>query len=298
MEGKPRPNIPRLGLGIAWRPGLADAIERQKISFSELHAENFMITDNFAADDPLPDSVQRLQARGVTVIPHSVTLNLGGAQPPLQDRVDALAALVKRVNAPIVSDHCCFVRGGGYESGHLLPVAKTRAQLEMMAENVRLVKERMPVPLAIENIAALFEWPGKEMDEATFLGELVEMTDSLLLIDVANLYANSRNLGWDPAQFFDKLPLERLAYCHMAGGMVIEGLYHDTHSRTVSQRGILDVLEELAARVDVPGVLIERDEDFPGPDELAQDLHNIQIALTRGKARREAGKKVVGAGAS
>ena len=145
----------------------------------------------------------------------------------------------------------------------------------------------MPVPLAIENIASLFEWPGAEMDEATFLTAVLEQTDVGLLLDIANVYANARNHGWDAIAFLERVPLERLAYVHIAGGVDRHGLYHDTHTHPVP-RAVLDLFEELAARVRVPGVLLERDDDFPADEELLEELAGIGAALERGQARREA----------
>ncbi len=46
----------------------------------------------------------------------------------------------------------------------------------MLCENVRIAQESLPVPLALENIAALFSWPDDEMSEGRFLRELVERT--------------------------------------------------------------------------------------------------------------------------
>ena len=50
---------------------------------------------------------------------------------------------------------------------------------------------------------------------------------------VENVYANARNHGGDPAAFLDRLPLDRLAYVHVAGGHDRGGLYHDTHTDPV-----------------------------------------------------------------
>jgi uncharacterized protein (UPF0276 family) len=46
----------------------------------------------------------------------------------------------------------------------------------------------------------------------------LDATDARLLLDVSNLYANSRNHGYDPLAFLDSLPLERIAYVHVTGG--------------------------------------------------------------------------------
>jgi uncharacterized protein (UPF0276 family) len=168
----------------------------------------------------------------------------------------------------------------------LLPVARDRDSLELVVANVRAARQALAVPLAIENIATLFEWPGSALDEATFLAEVLERADVLLLLDVANVYANTRNHGGDAAAFLDKLPLHRLAYVHVAGGLDRGGIYHDTHTRR-TPTPVLELLEELCARVAVPGVLLERDDHFPSEPELAEELQAIREAVARGNARRE-----------
>src|SRR5262249_6427835 len=72
---------------------------------------------------------------------------------------------------------------------------------------------------------------------------------------------------------------------HVAGGIERDGFYHDTHTAPVSQ-AVLMLVEELAALVDVPGVLIERDDAFPAIGELDVELEALASALERGEARR------------
>ena len=168
------------------------------------------------------------------VVPHGVRLSLGSPGPPDPARFAALAHLAERVDAPLVSEHIAFVRAGGVEAGHLLPVPRTRAMLEVLVANVGRAMARLPVPLALEPIAALVEWPGGEIDEGDFVTELLDRTGALLLLDVANLYANARNHGYDPVAMLDRLPLDRLAYVHVAGGSAdAAGLYHDSHAHPV-----------------------------------------------------------------
>ncbi|NEE05180.1 DUF692 family protein, partial [Streptomyces sp. SID7499] len=118
--------------------------------------------------------------------------------------------------------HIAFVRAGGpltasprLEAGHLLPVPRTWDALDVLCENVRIAQDSLPVPLALENIAALITWPGEELTEGQFLAELVERTGVRLLIDVANLHTNHVNLGQDPAKALDELPVEAIAYVHV-----------------------------------------------------------------------------------
>src|SRR5207247_571044 len=125
----------------------------------------------------------------------------------------------ERLEAPFVSEHIAFVRAGGLETGHLLPVPRTREALELVVANAREAQAALPVPLALENIATLFEWPEPEIDEAAFLTEVLERADVLLLLDIENVYANARNHGYDPLEFFDRIPLQRIAYVHVGGGL-------------------------------------------------------------------------------
>ena len=89
----------------------------------------------------------------------------------------------------------------------MLPVPRTRAALEVIVAHVCEAQAALPVPLALENIATLIEWPECEFDEATFLCGILERTDALLLLDIENVYANARNHGGDPLALLDRLPL-------------------------------------------------------------------------------------------
>ncbi|MFE1819256.1 DUF692 family multinuclear iron-containing protein [Streptomyces anulatus] len=270
-----------LGIGIGWRPEIAAEVESLSgIDWVEAVAENLCA-------DHLPDSLVRLRERGVTVVPHGVALGLGGADRPDPVRLASLAARAELLGTPLVTEHIAFVRAGGpltasprLEAGHLLPVPRTWDALDVLCENVRIAQDSLPVPLALENIAALITWPDEELTEGQFLAELVERTGVRLLIDVANLHTNHVNLGQDPAKALDELPVEAIAYVHVAGGVERNGVWHDTHAHPVTAP-VLEVLAELRSRVDPPGVLLERDDAFPPAAELAGELDAIRATLRK-----------------
>ncbi|MFJ4918556.1 DUF692 domain-containing protein [Streptomyces sp. NPDC088725] len=280
---------PQLGIGIGWRPEIADAVESLGgIDWVEAVAENL-------CPGHLPDSLLRLRERGVTVVPHGVSLGLGGADRPGPGRLADLAARAEALGSPLVTEHIAFVRAGGaltaspvLEAGHLLPVPRTWDALRVLCENVRIAQDSLPVPLAVENIAALISWPDEDMSEGQFLAELVERTGVRLLIDVANLHTNHVNRGEDPAKALDELPVEAIAYVHVAGGVERDGVWHDTHAHPVTEP-VLDVLAELRARVAPPGVLLERDEDFPPAPELAAELTMIRKTMAVAAVERSDG---------
>jgi uncharacterized protein (UPF0276 family) len=271
---------PELGVGIGWRPELAGFVAAlDDLRFVEVVAESI------AARTEIPRPLRALRARGVQVIPHGLKLSLGGARKPDRKRLAHLAKTAERLQSPLVSEHIAFVRAGGQEAGHLMPVPRTEEALGIVIENVLEAQKALPVPLALEHVAALIEWPESELDEAAFIAGILEATGAQLLLDLSNLHANGHNHGFAPAAFLDRIPLQRIAYVHVGGGVERDGIYLDTHTDPV-QPQVLTLVEELCARTSPPGVLLERDDDFPPPAALAAELAAIATAIDNGIARR------------
>jgi uncharacterized protein (UPF0276 family) len=290
----PRSPVAGLGVGAGWRPAIADDLldlTREGMQFSEVVAENVR------PDDLPPRLVQALRA-GLTVVPHGVTLGLAGGETPDPGRLAHLAALAVATGSPLVSEHVAFVRAGRagpgadelhadvLEAGHLVPAARSADALAVLVDNVRLAQQALPVPLALENIAATLSWPETSMDEAEFLTALTDATGCLFLLDVANVHATCSALGGDPRDLLDRMPLDHVAYVHVAGGFTDpEGVYWDTHAHDLTE----DVLTLLTHVVDVlgpagPPVLLERDTDVNGAVVHAE-LDRVRRAVDRAGIR-------------
>ncbi|MGH3874493.1 MAG: DUF692 domain-containing protein [Pseudonocardiaceae bacterium] len=263
--------LPALGAGLGWRPEIAGVLERLPgLRFTEVVAESL-------TGAALPEPLAQLRRRDVTVVPHGIRLSLGSTEDLDAHRVAHLARCADMLDAPLVSEHLAFVRAGGIEAGHLLPVPRTRDALDVLVGNVHTAQAQLPVPLALEPIAALFEWPEDEMDEAAFLTELLERTGAWLLLDVANWYANAINRGTEPGALLARLPLERIACLHVAGGAEHDGRYHDTHTDPVPTE-VLTLLGEVCALRWPPAILLERDGDYPPEAQLRAELDAVAHA--------------------
>lgn len=271
-----------LGMGLGWRPELSGAIARlPDVDWVEVIAENIDPTD-------IPTPLKRLRAHGTPIVPHGVSLGIGDAARPDLARLAALAARAEALGAPLVTEHLAAVRAGGpltgtprLEAGHLLPVPRTRDALDVICANIRIARQFLPVPLALENVAACLAWPGEELTEGRFLAEVAERTGVRLIVDVANLHTNHVNLGQDPVRALADIPSEAIAYVHIAGGVEEDGIWYDTHAHPVPPP-VLDLLAELCARSVPPGVLLERDGDFPDAAGLAAELAAVRAAVDRG----------------
>lgn len=280
------------GVGIGWRPEIDAAVRSLPgLRWCEVVAE---------AIDPerLPDGLLGLRDDGVAVVPHGVRVNLGSADELDHAQLDRFAAVAAALQAPLVSEHISFVRAGGVDVGHLTPLPRTRDAVEVMVRNVATFRSAVGLPVALEPIAVLFDWPDDELTEAQFITEICERSDALLLLDVANVHGNARNAvgrgaGSAPS-LFDEIPLERIAYVHIAGGDEHDGIYHDTHTAPVSQE-VLDLLTVLTSRHPIPAVMLERDGNYPPPAEIFAELD--AIAGASGHPRITAAGTAAGAAA-
>jgi uncharacterized protein len=263
-----------LGVGLAWRRELELSIPHLPgIDFVEVLAESMNPRH-------IPRTLRALRDAGTPIVPHGVGLSLGGADRPDSKRLKHLACLAKELGGPLVSEHLAFVRGSGLESGHLLPLARTRDGLDVVCANIELAQTALPVPLAVENVAALVDWPNPEMSEAEFLCHVVERTGVFLLVDVANLYTNERNFGSDAREALNVLPADRVAYVHIAGGVGRDGVYHDTHAHPVPAEAFR-LLGDLCARIAPASVLLEYDHSYPSNAHLISELAVIRCLMDR-----------------
>ncbi|WP_395309499.1 DUF692 domain-containing protein [Mycobacterium sp. AMU20-3851] len=278
--------VPALGdVGIGWRKEIAGVVADLRPGFCEVIAESVPVRRGRARPDPL---LTKLVSARVPVVPHGVGLSLGGAEPVQPARVRRLAACAEALAAPIVSEHVAFVRAGGIEAGHLLPVPRTREALDALAANIARTRAELPVPLAVENIASFLEWPESDLTESEFLTELVDRTGVLLVLDVANVFANARNRGRDPHRELARLPVEQVAYSHVAGGHQGEQFYHDTHTAATPPQ-VLELVTSLRQRVDTP-FMLERDGHYPPAAELFDELDAIAMAAGVAPVTTEARK--------
>jgi uncharacterized protein (UPF0276 family) len=216
----------------------------------------------------------------VPVLLHGIGLSLGSAEGLDAERVEHAAAVARAVRPPWFSEHIAFTRAGGVEIGHLAPLPFTREAVETVAANVATLRRALPedLPVLLENIAYTFTLPGSEMDEATFVRQVLEATGAGLLLDLENVHANAANHGYDPIEYLESLPLERVVEVHLAGGVWSGGEYADTHTRPVPEESWA-LLEWLAPRADVKAVIIERDDDLPPFGELLAEARRAREIL-------------------
>ena len=138
---------------------------------------------------------------------------------------------------------------------------RTRDALDVLAANVRLAQAELPVPLALEHVAALLEWPAPELDEAAFLTELLERTARCCswtwptCTPTPATTAATRSASSTPCRWSGS------PTCTWPAGSSAKAC--TTTPRPPDPPGVLDLVAELCARRDPPGVMLERDDATP-----------------------------------
>jgi uncharacterized protein (UPF0276 family) len=255
--------------GIGWRHAHErDLLEtRPPLPFIEVHSENFF------ADGGAPLALLAAARETYPVSLHGVGLGLGSAVGLDAWHLDRLAALVQRTEPLRVSDHAAFARAPRRDgapplhAGDLLPIAFTRASLELMVANVQRVQERLRMPIGVENLSAYLAWADDSIAQAQFFDELARRAGCWLLLDVNNLVVNALNDGAaDPVAraraFVDALDARHVGEIHLAGYDASGALVIDDHGSRVHApvwQAYAHAIESLGAKP----TLIEWDTAVP-----------------------------------
>ena len=272
--------------GLGWRPPLALGIlsNLDRIDVVEVISDDF-----FNAPRRQRRALKTLAAQ-VPVTLHGVSLGLASSVAVDRRRLELTARLCEEIRPLSWSEHLAFVRGGGIEIGHLAAPPRCDETIEGALKNLSLTHAIVGVAPQVENIATLIDPPLSRYDEATWVSEIIRNSQSDLLLDLHNLYANALNFGFQAIDFISRIPSGRVRGIHLAGGKWIG---KDNHRRVLDDHlhdvpdPVYALLAEIGARTE-PGltVILERDGHFPSIDSLLDQLDHARQALAQGRARR------------
>jgi uncharacterized protein (UPF0276 family) len=266
---------PVAGIGLR-SPHLAEfARDRPATGFLEIHAENYL------ADSPAFGTVERLREDYEFSV-HAVGLSLGSVDGLDETHLDRVAALIRRLQPALVSDHLAWSVAGGRYFNDLLPLPYTEEALQVVATNVDRLQERFGRQVLVENPSCYLGFAHSTMSEPEFLAELVRRTGCGLLLDANNIVVTAHNLRLDPAAWLDGLPASAIGQYHLAGHAVNdadgEPVLIDDHGSRVSE-GVWALFDEIVRRCGPRPTLVEWDTDLPPLDLLLDEARRAAQAL-------------------
>jgi hypothetical protein len=257
-------------VGIGFRPEARGALEPR---LAELDTVEIVV------DDLISDPAQRDGAlavcRRMPPVAHGVGLSIGTAAAPDVRYLDQVARTLEEIGAPWYSEHLAFTKVPGRDVGQLLPLPRTPAAAEIVAENLAAVRRHVGVPVALENISYYFEYPESTLGEAEFIGLVLRESGCGLLLDLENLYLNATNHRYEARDFIDSLAPGLVKGVHVAGGVQRDGILVDTHDRPVPEP-VFELLDYLLKRQAPDSIILERDQEFERLDEVFDDVTRLR----------------------
>ena len=269
-------------VGLGWRPQLAAGIlsNLDQIDIVEVIADDY-----FEAPAARVRSLRTLMTQ-VPLTLHGVGLGPASTAGIDLKRLSKFARLIEQVKPESWSEHLAWVRGGGRELGHLAAPCRNGSTIDATLANLDRATQMVGRAPLVENIASLIDPPASPLPESQWLSAVIRGGQSTLLLDLHNVHTNAFNFRFDPFEFLDALPLDKVGAIHIAGGRPQGLRILDDHLHDVPDP-VFDLLEYVAARApQALTVVLERDGSYPAMSELLAQLSQARAAVARGRAKR------------
>ena len=271
--------LPNLGLGVGLRHVHFKHIldTWPNVDWFEIISENFM--DSQGRPRYILDQV----AERYPVVMHGVSLSIGSTDPLNHDYLVKLKKLAGKINAVWISDHICWTGVASQNSHDLLPIPFTEESLSHVVQRIKTVQEVLERPLVLENPSSYITFQDSTMNEWEFISRMAEEADCGLLLDVNNVYVSAFNHEFDPYEFLQSLPHERVVQFHLAGHLNCGTHCIDTHDGRVIDEvwALYNKAHELTGGV---STLLEWDVNIPAFDEMHAEVLKARDFLQHGQA--------------
>lgn len=254
-------NIPALGVGMIYSPGLEHVLEAAAdlLDVIEVEPQAFWFREDHGGYRPDGRLLGRLERFPGARLVHGVGFPVGGSAPADSAALRPFVAAIEALASPWASEHLSFNRLPGpaesTNTGFLLPPLQTPASVALAATNITQVQRHLGVPFAFETGVNYLQPRADELSDGAFFAQVAEQADCGILLDLHNLYANERNGRQPVRELLAELPLERVWEIHLAGGEELDGYWLDAHSGVIPPP-VLELAGELVPALPHLGAII------------------------------------------
>lgn len=242
----------------------------------EVHPENYMV-----AGGPRLAWLDAIRENHAISL-HGVALSLAADAEPDAGHLERLAALARRIEPALISEHLAWSAWRGAYHPDLLPFPRTDEALARIAANIGRAQDALGRRIAIENPSHYVRLDHHQRDEIGFLAELAHRTGCGLLLDVNNVHVSACNLGFQAETYIDAFPGELVLEIHLAGHScdpnLGAALLVDSHDAPVAP-AVWALYERLIRRIGPRPTLIERDGNLPQFDALLAERDRADAVL-------------------
>ncbi|MEM5583054.1 DUF692 domain-containing protein [Roseibium sp. AS2] len=250
---------------------------RPEIGFFEVHAENYMGAGG------APHRNLGAIRRDYPVSLHGVGLSIGGVQPLDKAHLQRLAALNKRYEPGLFSEHLAWSTHDTTYFNDLLPVPYDEATLERVCDHVDEVQETVGRQMLLENPSTYVAFAQSTMSELDFLKEIARRTGCGLLLDVNNVHVSCTNHARSAEDYLAEFPMQAVGEIHLGGHApdtddAGRPLLIDAHDREVDA-AVWALYDGLIRQHGPLPTLIEWDNDVPAWPVLLAEVQAAERVL-------------------
>ncbi len=260
--------LPFLGFGLGLRTSHYETVLAElpsNIDWFEILSENYLV----AGGKPLYylDAIRE----HYPMIMHGVSMSIGSSDPLNWNYLEQLKQLADRVQPAWFSDHLCWTGLDGKNIHDLLPLPYTEETIEHVAGRVRQVQDFMERPMLIENVSSYLTYKDSAMSEWEFIAGIAERANCYILLDINNIYVSAFNHEFDPYEYLNFIPVERVGQFHLAGHTNCGDYIIDSHDHPVIDP-VWELYADAVRRFGPVSIMIERDDHIPPLNELLPEL--------------------------
>ena len=265
---------PSLGFGLGLRKEHYHAIldepsdKQSDIDWFEILTENYLVEGG----KPLYFLDQICER--YPVVMHGVSMSIGSTDSLDLNYLAQVKQLAERTNAHWISDHLCFTGLDGVNAHDLLPLPYTDDTIKFVSNKIKQAQDFLGRRILIENVSSYITYKQSGMTEWEFVTAIAEESDSLMLLDINNIFVSAFNHGFDPIEYLDGVPADRVQQHHLAGHTQYDDYIIDTHDHDVVD-GVWKLYAEAVKRFENVSTMIERDAKIP---ELPVVMQELQMA--------------------
>lgn len=250
--------------------------ERPAVGWLEVHPENYF------GDGGRPlYYLEQARARYPLSL-HGVGMSLGSTDPLNTAHLAKLKDLISRFEPALVSEHLSWGSVGGRYLNDLLPLPYTEAALDHIVNRISQVQDYLGRQILIENVSSYLEYTNATIPEGEFVAEAARRSGCGILLDVNNIYVNSRNHGFDALAYLHAIPRERVQEIHLAGFTINRfedgEIIIDSHNQLVAD-AVWALYQQALHYLGPRPTLIEWDTDLPPLEVLVAEAHKADHIL-------------------
>ncbi|MEA0970204.1 DUF692 domain-containing protein [Candidatus Megaera venefica] len=274
-----------VGIGLRY-PHLVQFSEQQSVSIGwvEVHSENF-----YSLGGPDFEYLYKIRER-YPVSLHGIGMSLGSVNGIDDGHIALVKGLIDIIDPFLISDHLSWNTVSNKFLPDLLPTPFNKESLDIFADNISFVQDKLQRKILLENPSTYFEYINSTYSEPEFLNTLMQKTGAGILLDVNNVYISGLNNGWSPRDYIDAINPPFVGEMHVSGHsqkkiLDNESLYIDSHDNLVCDE-VWQLFEFALKKFGILPTMVEWDINIPALEVLLDEAAKIDYYMTQAQEKK------------